>query len=299
MGHPKAFFGIKARPPAERVLLVLSAPLPGEERSRMPTWVFWLVTISVTLLGIGLISLATAFDFYGHQVTRELTRAFGEAFVVAAFIASTVDQYIKHGLVSDLYKYIAGYGLPSDIQDKIEELTKTTIIRRDFSQNYLLEHHSNGRLKLTVDGTYKIVNCSNHVKEHTPRLDFEKHEDPTLDYFRCDSADSSAVEVKKGNESLSEKQDGVLSVSLRKKKVQPEQKNISYSVSFRYSRIVDPKDSDILSFILPTIGIVVSVDRPNDISFDAGKATVETENRWEFTGLFLENQHIHVRWSPN
>ncbi len=138
----------------------------------MPNWVFWLVTISVTLLGIGLISLATAFDFYGHQVTRELTRAFGEAFVVAAFIASTVDQYIKHGLVSDLYKYIAGYGLPSDIQDKIEELTKTTIIRRDFAQNYLLEHHSTGRLKLTVDGTYKIVNCSNHVKEHTPRLDF-------------------------------------------------------------------------------------------------------------------------------
>jgi len=264
----------------------------------MPNWVFWLVTISVTLLGIGLISLATAFDFYGHQVTRELTRAFGEAFVVAAFIASTVDQYIKHGLVSDLYKYIAGYGLPSDIQDKIEELTKTTIIRRDFAQNYLLEHHSTGRLKLTVDGTYKIVNCSNHVKEHTPRLDFEKHEDPTLDYFRCDSADSSAVEVKKGNESLSEKQDGVLSVSLRKKKVQPEKKNISYSVSFRYSRIVDPKDSDILSFILPTIGAVVSVDRPDDISFDAGKATVETENRWEFTGLFLENQHIHVRWSP-
>jgi len=264
----------------------------------MPTWVFWLATISVALLGIGLISFATVFDFYGHQVPRELTRAFGEALVVASFIASTVDQYIKHGLVSDLYKYIAGYGLPREIQDKIGELTKTAIIRRDFAQNYLLEHHSAGKIKLTIEGSYRIANCSNRAKEHTPHLDFEKHEDPILDYFRCDSADSSAVEVKKGNESLSEKQGGVLSVSLRKKKFQPEKKNISYSVSFRYSRIVDLKDSDILSFAFPTIGVVLSVRRPSDISFDAGKATVETENRWEFAGLFLENQHIHARWSP-
>src|SRR6266849_5798811 len=85
----------------------------------MPTWVFWLVTVSVALVGIGLISLATVFDFYGHQVPRELTRAFGEALVVASFIASTVDQYIKRGLVSDLYKFIAGYGLPTEIQNKL------------------------------------------------------------------------------------------------------------------------------------------------------------------------------------
>jgi hypothetical protein len=69
-------------------------------------------------------------------------------------------------------------------------------------------------------------------------------------------------------------------------------------VSFRYSRIVDLKDSDILSFALPTIGVILSVSRPDEISFDAGKAPVETENRWEFPGLFITNQHLHVRWYP-
>lgn len=264
----------------------------------MPAWVFWIVTIGVALLGFGLISLAAISGFYGHQITRELTRAIGEALVVAAFIAGTVDQYIKHGLISDLYKYIVGHRLPIDIQDKIAELSKTAIIRRDFRQSYKLEHHPGGKLKLIVEGGYSIVNCSNRVKEDTPHLDFEAHENPTLDYFRCDSADRSAVDLKRGNASFTNKQDGVLSVSLKKIKFQPEDKKIAYSVSFRYSRIVDLKDSDVLSFVLPTIGVVISVNRPNGISFDAGKATVNTENRWEFTGLFLENQHIHVRWSP-
>jgi hypothetical protein len=184
----------------------------------MPPWVFWLVTTVVGLLGIGLILLGTYLGFYGHPIIRELTRALGEALVVAAFIAMTVDQYIKRGLVSDLYKYIAGHGLPTVIQDKIKELTRTAIIRRDLKQNYHLEHYVGGKLKLTVEGGYSIINCSNHVKEDAPRLDFEKHEDPTLDYFRCDSPDKSAVEIKRGNGSLSEKQDGVLSVSLKKMK---------------------------------------------------------------------------------
>jgi hypothetical protein len=198
----------------------------------MPGWVFWLVTVGVALLGIFLISLATAFGFYGHQVVRELTRAFGEAFVVAAFIAATVDQYTKHGLVSDLYKYIVGHALPPEIQDKIKELTRTTIMRRNFEERFVLEHHGEGRLKLTAEGCYDIINCSNRPQEFTPRLDFEKHEEPTLEEFRCDSDDKNAQDVKKGNESLSEKQDGVLSVSLKKMNLHPEKKGFFYKASF-------------------------------------------------------------------
>jgi len=141
------------------------------------------------------------------------------------------------------------------------------------------------------------VNCSNRSRDYTPRLDFEKHEDPTLDEFRCDSANKNAQDVKRGNTSLSEKQDAVLSVSLKKMKFLPEKAGFSYKISFRYSRIVDAKDSEILSFVTPTIGVTVVAARyPNDISFDAGKATFQTKDRWQFDGLFLENQHIHVRW---
>lgn len=265
----------------------------------MPDWVFWLVTAGIALFGIGLISLGTAFDFYGHHVARELTRAFGEAFVVAAFIAATVDQYVKHRLVSDLYKYIAGHALPVEIQDKIKELTKTSIFRRNFEQRFSLEHQGEDKLKLTVEGSYEIVNCSNRPQEFTPHLDFEKHEDPTLDEFRCDSADKNAQDVKKGNANLSEKQDAILSVSLKKMKFLPEKAGFSYKTSFRYSRIVHAKDSELISFIIPTIGAtIIAVKYPNDISFDAGKATVHTKDRWQFDGLFLENQHIHARWFP-
>ena len=265
----------------------------------MPRWVFWLVTAGVALLGIFLISLATAFGFDGHPVVHELTRSFGEAFVVAAFIAATVDQYVKHGLVSDLYKYIVGHSLPVEIQDKIQELTKVVIIRRNFETRFVLERHGDDKLKLTVEGFYEVVNCSNRPQGFTPHLDFEKHEDPTFEEFRCDSADKSAQDVKKGNLSLIEKQDGVLSVSLKKMQLEPEKRKSSYKTSFRYSRIVDRKDSEMLSFTDPTIEVVVVAKQyPDDISFDAGKATVHTKDRWQFDGLFIANQHIHVRWFP-
>ena len=194
----------------------------------MPGWVFWVVTSGVALLGVLLISSTVALNFYGHQVVRELTRASGEAFVVAAFIAATVDQYAKHGLISDLYKYIVGHGLPSEIQDKIKELARTTIIRRNFEARLALESIREDKLKLTVEGSYDLVNCSNRTQEFTPHLDFEKHEDPTLDEFRCDSADKNARDVKRGNTSLSEKQDGILSVLLKKMKLLPEKSGISY-----------------------------------------------------------------------
>jgi hypothetical protein len=266
----------------------------------MPGWVFWLVTSGVALLGILLISLATAFGFHDHPVIRELTKGFGEAFVIAAFIAATVDQYVKRGLISDLYKYIVGYALPSEIQETIGELTKITIIRRDFEARLALEYLRQDIFRLIVEGSYNLVNCSNRPQEFTPHLDFEKHEDPTLDEFRCDSADKNAQDVKKGNTSFSEKQEGILSVSLKKMKFQPDKTGISYKASFRYSRIVNPRDSEILSFTLPTIRVTVIATRyPNGISIDAGKATVHTKDRWHFDGLFLTNQHIHVRWFEN
>lgn len=264
----------------------------------MPSRVFWTVTSALAIVGIGLISAAAISGFFGNQVLRELARALGEAFVVAAFIAATVDQYVKHGLVSDIFKYIVGYSLPFEIQDKIKELTRNAIIRRNLEQLYLFEHYPEGKLKLTVEGKYEIFNCSNRVVEHTPHLDFEKHEEPVLEEFRCDSTDVAAQDAKRSNANLAEKQGGVLSASLKKIKIQPQKKGFAYSVSFRYFRFVEVKDSDILSFSFPTIGVVIRARYPSGIVFDAGKAPVEAKDRWNFTGLFLEGQHIHVRWFP-
>ena len=262
--------------------------------------IFWLVTIGAMVLGSTSIAATVVLHFYGHGVTRELVRAFGEALLIAGFIAVTVDQYVKGRLLwetsHDISKYLIGYNLPTEIQDQIRGLMATAIIRRDFEHRYILTRRSEDQLQLTIETGYSIFNCSNTAKDFTPRLDFEKHEGPTVLEFRCDSADRKAVDLKRGNQELVEKQDGVLSISLKKIRLQPAAKSISYRVSSKWSRLVNTADSDILSFAAPTIGVTITAEYPEGISFVAGSATVETENRWEFQTLFLEGQHIHVRW---
>lgn len=265
----------------------------------MRPWVFWLVTIGAMVLGGAAIVATILSDFYCHEVARELARAFGEALLIAGFIAITVDQYVKRRLLwetsHDISKYLIGYNLPTEIQDQIRALMSTAVIRRDFEQRYILKRASENKLQLTVEARYNVLNCSNTSREFTPRLDFEKHEAPTVLEFRCDSADRKAVDRKVGNQELKE-HEGVLSVALKKIRLQPAAKGISYRVSVRYSRLVDAADSDVLTFVAPTIWATIMAEYPEGISFVAGSATVETENRWEFQMMFLEGQHIHVRW---
>lgn len=268
----------------------------------MRRWGFAAIMACAMLLGIAAIVVSVMSRFWGHEVTRETVRDLGEALVIGSFIAVTVDQYVKRKLLwetsHDIAKYLIGYNLPKEIQDAIRDLMATAVIRRDFNQHYTLEHNTEGKLKLTISTKYKVLNCSNTVREFTPRLEFEKHQAPTILEFRCDSADRRAVDIKRGNQDLGEKQDGVLSIALKKIKLQPaiNGNGLSYQVSCKYYRLVDVADSDVISFVAPTIGVTITAEPPEDIGFYVGTATVETENRWEFQRLFLELQHVHVRW---
>jgi hypothetical protein len=282
------------------VTLLLGGDVSEVENSEVRQSLFWLITVGAMVLGSAIIGVTTLSYFHGREVLRELVRPFGEAALIAGFLAVTVDQYVKERLLKessrDISKYLIGYNLPTEIQDQIHELMGTAIIRRNFEQRYTLERHSVNKLKLTVNAEYRLINCSGTQKEFIPRLEFEKHEDPTVLQFRCDSADRKAVDLKSGDQGLVEKESGVLSIALKKIKLQPQKSGLSYRVSCKYSRLVDTHDSDILSFVAPTIGVTLRAEHPEGISFAVGSATIETENRWEFQRLFLEGQHIHVRW---
>jgi hypothetical protein len=278
--------------------LLAGGDAPRVEGFSVRKAIFWMVAIGAMVLGIAAIMATVRSHFYGHEVTREFVRAIGEAMFIAGFLAVTVDRYVKWYLLrevtQDISKYLIGYNLPTEIQGRIGELMATAIIRREFEQHYILERDESGTMRLTTEFRYTLMNCANSAREFTPRIDFEKHEAPTVMEFRCDSSDKKAVDCKTpGNVELTEKQDGILSIALKRINVQP---GVFYHVSGKYFRTVKNDDSDLMAFIIPTIGVTIRAEYPDGISFSAGTATIETKDRWEFQTLFVGGQHIHVRW---
>jgi hypothetical protein len=259
---------------------------------------FWVITVGAILGGAVLIAATILSQFYGHAIIRELARAIGEALFIAGFISVTVDQFVKGRLLKetsrDISKYLIGYNLPPEVQDRIHHLMGTTVIRRDFRQSYKLER-IDGQLRATICGEYNIENCSNSEQEYTPGLHLEKHENPTMIEFRCDSADKNAVDRKIGGTQDSH---DVVSFFLKTFKVQPVGSGLTYRVSYKFSRPVRDADSDLLAFNGPTIGVTITAECPDDLNFDAGDATIQTANRWEFKVLYIEGQHLHPRWFP-
>src|SRR5215467_13143506 len=60
----------------------------------------------------------------------------GEALMVSAVSAATVDLYLKrkltHEFAGDIAKYLIGYTLPTEIRDRINSLMRTDLIRRNY-----------------------------------------------------------------------------------------------------------------------------------------------------------------------
>lgn len=85
----------------------------------MDSWLrmysFWIRLIAALDLGSFAIfaSLYWSFSWY---VEAELARSFGEALIIAAFIASIVDRYMKwrllHEVSEDVSRFLIGWRLP-------------------------------------------------------------------------------------------------------------------------------------------------------------------------------------------
>ncbi len=61
--------------------------------------IFWAIVIAATLLGSLAITATIVWQWPNSEIKRELVRAFGDALLIAGFIAATVDQYVKRRLL--------------------------------------------------------------------------------------------------------------------------------------------------------------------------------------------------------
>ena len=261
-------------------------------------WLFWVICVGLVLAGVGL----------NYWSKNEFSRAVGHALIIAGFLAATVDSFLKERFLKeaswDVSKYLIGYNLPAEIQDRIRELMSTQLVRRHFEIHYRLsrptEEAAQGKFKFHVEYSYELENVTNQTQQYQQYWAAEEHDNPVLLELRCDSPDAKAVYCLDGSKVTREKEGepGVIEAAAKKVKIPPH--NLSRSLYYRfagkYTLLVPQDHSDIVSLVGPTINVTITVDVPNDVEFVAPVADVATTKRWEYRRVFLPGEHIHVRW---
>jgi hypothetical protein len=247
---------------------------------------------------------AIHWSFRGH----ELAGSFGEALFIAGFLSMTVDQYVKnkmlHEVSHNVSKYLIGYELPVEAQDRIKELMSCRIIRENYAAFYeATKSETPGKLKLEVTISYDVKNITHHNESYKQYLALEQHDLPAIIELKCESSDSRATYHREGKD-VSSVHDGVVEAEGPLITIKPAGKGggPTYRVSDKHSVIQSEEYSDLISFLAPTINVTITAKFPPEITFIAPSETPSeaTEaNSWEYKRLFMPSEHIRVRWFKN
>jgi hypothetical protein len=267
-----------------------------DNRTRFLFWGLLLVAV-----GFGLLSI-----FYLSHRFESLQSAFeslGHAFIIASFLAATVDLYVKNRLLKeasyDISKYLIGYALPNEIQDKIKEAMRINLVRRDLTIAYTLSPVPGNPDRLFADVlyVYKVENLSNQGVTYQHRMSFEKHQNPKVLEMRIDSEEDRRVNESKLD--LSPEESSLVSTfALKPFTVKPRTKNpdVTYECSIKYRIEFPTEHSDAFAFVYPTINVRLTAEWPLDIEFIGPYGEPTNTNRWYFKRGFLVGEHVSFRW---
>jgi hypothetical protein len=297
---PQAHSWVSPSTVAVIILAVLAALFLMSGHRKNQTLSF-LLAVSF-LLAIGIVLLLVPIPYLGTTFTHSL----GDALIIAAIISLTVDVYLKQRVLqevsSDVSKYLIGYRLPEPVQDRIRALLQTRWIRRNCSIRLRLveipEKPRHVRIEMVV--SKDLENITTEENSFQDQYAYEKHLPENVLEMRCDSPDRSAQYRIAGPGLAKEKTDepGVMQALGSVVKIPPVHEALGkyYRFTVRYEAEYPDNYSDILSFDLPTIGVIFEAECPPEFRVSVGPADVVTPNRWEYRKLFLPGEHIRFRW---
>jgi hypothetical protein len=277
----------------------------GFRYRKKPTFSFFFIIILLAVVGIAL--LFVHFPFLQND---EFPHSLGHAFIIAAFLAGTVDQFVKERVLRevtlDVSKYLVGYRLPEEIQNRIRELMQTKFIRRKFEVRCKFEETQGGnKLKADIIITDELQNITSEALDYTDTLEFERHETAKVHELKCHSDDISAsyrFDVEQLRE-LTVTNDTHVTVSGKGIIIPPIAESVGrvYRFQSRYIQQHPIDFSENITFKQPTIGVSVEItDYPPGFSFFVTpKADIITHLHWQFTRLFLPGEHITITWKRN
>lgn len=252
------------------------------------------------VVGTLLIYIATPY------LNTEFAHALGHAFIIAAILAATVDHYVKERVLRevslDVSKYLVGYRLPEEVQDRIRDLMQTRWIRRKFEVRFSFTEHRNQKLKIDIRISEEIQNITSEPLEYQDSISFAKHEPATLLELDYDSGDAGGA-YHLGREELVDRQtesEGRYISTGNKVRIPAvaEALGENYRFRARYELLYPVPHSELITFNQPTIGVSIEVsDIPEGYRIYVDPpADVTAHHRWEYRRLFLPGEHIQVLW---
>jgi hypothetical protein len=295
--HPQGYFVSLGT--AGTVLLLILLGILVVSRFRRSDVKSFPATV-IALFGVGLVLIFLPIPYLDQGFAHSL----GDALIIASILAISVDFYLKDRVLrevsSDVSKYLVGYRLPGEVQDRIRSLLQTRWIKRDCRIRLRLTAIPDGRVRIEVRVSRNVENITTEEESFQDKIAYERHLPQTIIELRCDSADTRAQYSIDGHDLANEKPDepGVMEVVGRTVRIPPVHESVGryYQFTILYEANYPENYSDIFVFDLPTINVVVEAECAPGFRVTLPPADITTPNRWEYNRLFLTGEHIRYRW---
>lgn len=284
---------------------------------KMRGWFLWIIG-GFAVIGMFLISYPDSIPY----LPKNLVTSLGEALVIAAILASTVDIYVKRKLGEDIARdvspFILGRDLPSEFRDVLREIMKIEVFRKNFEIDFEIAeiHDHPGYVLVTTTVKYEVENLAANNQDYT-QTGFVQKTPPNIageskilgagvtglgDEFDYSYSEAQIAEQVEENEN-----ERLLQVFWKKTVSIPPNKGGPCPVFWgKHEQILTRQDADTFYFVHPTLGATVRASAPPNLIVtvdfghqDNGRALKIPKDRprmWELKAAFLPWQSIAIDW---
>jgi hypothetical protein len=264
---------------------------------------FWALALGVLVAGVLLM------QFLPEQMPLH---SIGEALVIAATLAITVDKYLKRRLVKELlqnvFHFVIGYDLPAEARDRIREIvTKSTLIRRDCLLDYRIEvlPDDPDKVRIELTATLSLHNITSEELPYQFRTSTSSsNESGQVLRLWCRSRHAGSTYEYPPPELKLEGPDieGNYWITGKELKIPPKnvEKDIKFEIGAKYETISKVRsDTEDYRFVYPTLGVKVRVEYSED-DFIVSPVPKPSANfgkcEWVYDRFFVSDEQVAIRW---
>jgi hypothetical protein len=268
----------------------------------------WLSRNRSSLTFLLLTAAGLAFHFYPEGWWLQTTiHALSDALMVAGLLGLTVDRFLKHDLMRDVGSIFIGWALPDEIRNYIREVSRTSLVRRNYRAEYDFKKSEGGLLVVATE-SWEVFNYSSGSRRYESHMAINLVEKPSLKHMQCEFTQDGHTRVYTADElnkkyCKTEKTRVIYRIpkkSLRWQDIEDRRTVAACRVKWHY-RITKNLHDFILTYsTLPTINLTICVrsDCGLRFEFDQDMEHAEGSLEWRFPSLLMPQQQLSMRWYP-
>jgi len=270
---------------------------PVAFKARLILW----VVIGVFVI-VGVIGLIFA-NAWPWSWTQRLTEALSTALLIAAFLALSVDRFLKIELVRDAFSAAYQYALPVELKAEIPKLMKFEFVAEKHNWTVEIEKCDEDVVRVITSIERRLKNVTSGKRPLRllyQTFDFEfKQGKSEIVEFRAITEDGRTIDAEKAEQGTPHS----IERKIKEDIMVPAGKQVTlHGKAVQYRRCIDLMFE---TFLYPAVNPEINVIIPNDFDFDVdfgtegqGKEKDQYMNRYRLAGVYIPSQFMFVRWWP-